>query len=94
MALFTRNVKKIKGAAHKNGDGKCKQSLNSTIFVLSSLSLPYLFKFTVAEIVEVEMYNMNENFQVTWHILLGSAYKEYPIKTTQISMYQNNLQQC
>ena len=29
MALFTRNVKKIKGAAHKNGDidGACKRTL-------------------------------------------------------------------
>ena len=30
MVLFTRNVKKIKGAAHNSdGDGTCKRSINS-----------------------------------------------------------------
>ena len=30
MMLFIRNVKKIKGAAHKNGDvdGTCKQTIS------------------------------------------------------------------
>ena len=36
MALFTHNIKKIKGAAHKNGDvdGTRKGALNKFIVVL------------------------------------------------------------
>ena len=36
MVLFTRNVKKIKGAAHKNGEveGMCKRAFNCAIIIV------------------------------------------------------------
>ena len=36
MVLFTHNVKKIKGAAHKNGDvdGKCRRTLYAIVLTV------------------------------------------------------------
>ena len=41
MVLFTRNIKKIKGAFHKNGDvdGICKRALKS-VYILRIFRLP------------------------------------------------------
>ena len=40
MVLFTHNVKKIKGAAHKNGyvDGTCKRGLRNSHSLVEKVS--------------------------------------------------------
>ena len=47
MVLFTRNAKKIKGAAYKNGniDGTCKRALKLTCKV--ALASMILYNFTM-----------------------------------------------